>query len=55
MSLTIELKNISKNYLGFSCDQCGINFVFLEGACNHEGDIADNNGVCPNLEQKEDE
>ena len=42
---------VSKEYLGFCCDQCGTTFVYLEDACMHEGSIADNNGVCPNTEE----
>lgn len=38
------------NIMGYTCGQCGRIFPFIEGAMNHENDIDDNDGTCPNVE-----
>lgn len=53
--MLLELKDINASWLGFQCQQCKTCFIYIQGAVNHQCQIDDNRGVCPDAPKEEEQ
>lgn len=54
MTVRITMEGITSNIIGWSCDHCGKNFIYISGAVSHWENFG-RDGNCPEAPTTEDE
>ena len=53
MSVRVECDDFSASWLGYHCEQCHVNFLYVTGMVTHQERIWDNGGRCPDAPAEE--